>query len=90
MPRAGEIIGRHIEAGEGIHIRPQGGKLRRHIPTRQLEHLMLQEMGHAGRLVIFPAIQDEILMNGTKIRDKIGQRPGKPLFRHDFYRQAVG
>ena len=87
--RAGEIVGRHVIAGEGVDIGAQGGEFRRHIPARQLEHFMFQKMGNAGGNVVLPAVQTKIPVDGAEIRGKIGKLPGKPrLWNHQDIQPA--
>ena len=87
----GDIVGSHIIAGEGIGSGSQGRQFRRHIPVpRQIEHLMLQEMGNAGRGVNLPALQGKIRMDGAEIGYKISQFPGKTGPGHHADCQSVG
>ena len=88
---AGEVVGGHVVAGEGIHIGPQSGKLRRHIPVPgQIEHLVFQKMGHAGRGGVGRSLKGKIRVDGAVVRDEIGKLLAEALPGHHGHLQAVG
>ena len=88
---AGEIVGRHIVAREGIGVGPQGSELGGHIPaSRQVEHLVLQVVGHTGGDGVFLAPQAKGGMDGAKVRGEIGQLLGKALLGNHGKAQSVG
>ena len=88
---AGNIVGGHIIAGEGIGARTQRSQFRRHIPiTGKIEHFMLQKMGDAVTDADFSAFQFELRMDGAEIRYKISKFLRKAGTGIHHNRQTVG
>ena len=85
---AGEIISGHIVAGKGVGISAQSCEFLAHIPSRQVEHLMLQKMGNAGGDGEFFSIDGKFCVNRAEIRDEISQLFGKARPGYDADRQA--
>ena len=85
-----KVIGRQVMAGKGVGAGAHGGELRVHVMAGQVEHLVLEIMGHPCRGVIFFSLEAEIRMQGTEICDEIGAFPGKARSRHHQHRQSVG
>ena len=87
---SGEIIGGHIIAGKGVWIGAQGRKLSRDLAPGQIEHLVLQEMGHTvGGFHSFP-VQTEPGVDRAVVRDEIGKLLLKTRFGHYRNGQPVG
>ena len=88
---AGEIIGGHVIAGEGIDIGAQRGEFLVDVPVAgHIEHLVLQIVGHTGGRFHRFAVQGELRMDRAEIRHKIGAFPGKSRFFDDADCQTVG
>ena len=85
-----EIIGRHGVGGEGIGLRAVLCQLLEGVALLGVEHLVLQIVGDARRGMDFPAVQQKIRVDGTVIRHKIGQLPGKTGPGQHQDPQAVG
>ena len=90
MLRAGNIVGGHVVAGEGVDVAAKGGEFRRNVPVWQLKHFVLQEVGDAGGNMIFLALQPEIRMDRTEIGDKIGQLFAEARTGDNCHRQTIG
>ena len=88
--RAGEIIGGHVVAGEGVGAGAQPGKFRGNVPVGQVEHLVLQVVGNPRRRPVILPGKPVVRMHGAIVRHKIGQAPGKALPGHHAHRQPVG
>ena len=76
--RAGDIIGGHIIAGEGIGAGAQSRQFCGNIPvTGQIKHFMLQKMGNSRRNMDFLTFQRKIRVDRPKVCHEIGQLSGK-------------
>ena len=88
---AGEIIGGHIVAGEGIGHGAQGCELGGNIPSvRHIEELVLQIMGNTGGNLMLLSLKGKLCMDGAEIRHKIGQTLGKALPGYHHKGQTIG
>ena len=88
---AGKIIGGDVEAGERIDRCAQGRQFCGNVPAlRHIEHLVLQEMGHAGGDGVFLSLQLKFRMDGAEIRNEIGQLLGKAGAGDHLHRQSIG
>ena len=87
---AGEIVGGHVVAGEGIGHGAQSGKFRGNIPvTGHIKEFMFQIMGNTGRGLVVLTFQGEAGMDGAVIGDEIGQLFGKAFPLHHGNGQTV-
>ena len=88
--RAGEVIGGHIVAGEGVGDGTQSGKFCGHIPAGQVEHFMLQIVGNTGGDGPVFSVQRKIRVDGTEVGDEIAELFGKAGAGYHSHGQTVG
>ena len=72
-----EIVGRDAVAGKGVGACPGAGKGLHHVHIRQIEHLVLQIVGHPGGAGLLHPVQEIALVHGAVVRGEHGKIPGK-------------
>ena len=87
---AGKIIGGDAVGGEGVGAGTQGGEFLGDVPARQVEHLVLEIVGHAGGGGVVLAVQGEGGVDGAVVGHKIGDLPAEAGLGDHQHRQTVG
>ena len=90
QPRAVKIVGRHIGGGERVGI---GAVLRqkrqRVVPVRQVKHLVLQVVGHAGGGIVLDAVQRKAAVGPAVIGREDRVKARKTFLRENTDPQTV-
>ena len=89
--RTAEIVAGNSAGSESVGVGPVGGEdVQGIVPIGQVEHLVLQKMGHARRGVYCLPVQGKAAVGSAVVCGEDGVAGGKALLGHHVQPQAVG